>query len=126
MNRQYESKMEGDRWWPIEKSTTIDGRLVEWMDENGATFASVVMADGSTFEVRLVVPMRERLAGALAEVAEKGITVVAAPAVLCDACGWEVISAEHKELCAKESAMDRIRRTAAEALEVHRQHEEAK
>jgi hypothetical protein len=54
MEKKYESRMEGDRWWPINKSTTVDGRLVEWMEENGATHAFAQMADGWKFEVRVV------------------------------------------------------------------------
>lgn len=52
--RKYESKIEGDRWWPITLSSTIDGRLVRWMEENGATEVTATMSDGSRFEVRAV------------------------------------------------------------------------
>jgi hypothetical protein len=52
--RKYESRIEGDRWWPIELSTTTDGRLVRWMEENWAEYATAIMRDGSIFEVRLV------------------------------------------------------------------------
>jgi hypothetical protein len=51
---KYESKVEGDRWFPINPLSTVDGRLVEWMEENGATYVSAVMKDGWKFEVRVV------------------------------------------------------------------------
>lgn len=51
MEKKYESRMAGDRWWPINKSTTVDGRLVAWMEENGATYVKADVS-GGILEVR--------------------------------------------------------------------------
>lgn len=54
MKHKYESRFAGDRWWPIEPSTTVDGRLVEWMEENEVTFVSADLAGMGMIQARRV------------------------------------------------------------------------